>query len=718
MKVRVLAVAISLLANAGAWADMPDSERVLKGAAGAAAGGLLGSQIGNGRGNTAATAVGAAAGAVAGSGCKPTIFSAIGGLLGGVFGSQVGGGEGRKVMAGVGAAVGAVAGSDCSEDGQQAKTAAGAAAGSYVPNVGRTASINEIQLKEVGPDAFPMGKFAGFPRITSKADFVKLDVLSKAYAQASWEAAAQQDWEGFAVNRHLGMRIVEYRLHHKLAAMDFVRSLSASKDGSGVLAPGATVFLPGFTRWGDAEKVASADYQQQILSANIGDVNWAAAPKVADLSDIVGLLKTVNGALAGTARPSSNGGIGNVAAAERQAADLLAQLPPGAVFSAHDAAGNEFLVERTDGGFNVGNPGGRPVAVPLGKLGFVPDMPLPSAARRNAGVLAKRMQEARHALFWEAKTQAAGLGGLLSTTKAPNEILIQSPRTPVRGFLDENGDLAADQAAVKAGASAYKFNPSYKLALEMANYAGHRNPQFENECWKMPASNAYDTDYLGENAEILRHKCFDKARQVRKVRDFYVLDGKTMQTFASLVGERETAAKLQQADAARDLSEAVIGFVPNAGNYDSAAKCLTGTSISSWSLQYLEKNTQGSDERYRSFVSDLLPPAADPSNLEKSLTCAAAIPALGTATKLLSKVGGWVGRFGDWSASERGLSALKAMEFFDTNIAATKNADELVKIEGLTSQSMATLKGFYDSIQVVNGGNQTAQATQATSIFN
>lgn len=703
MKMRVLAVTIALLVSAGAWADMPDTERVLKGAAGAAAGGLLGSQIGNGRGNTAATAVGAAAGAVVGSGCKPTFMSAIGGLIGGVFGSQVGGGDGQKVMAGVGAAVGAVAGSDCSEDEKTGGVGAAGAVGGYVANIGHRAAINGIALTEVGPDAFPMGKFSGFPRITSKVDFVVLDELSKGYAKASWEAAAQQDWEGFAVNRHLGMRIVEYRLHHKLAVMDFVKSLTASKDGTGMLAPGATVFLPGFTRWGGDAKVSGADYLRQILSANVGDVNWAAAPKVADLGDLLGILQKASDVLSGV----GNAGIGDVAGAERQAADLLAQLPPGAVFSAHDAAGNTFLVERTAGGFNIGNPGGRPVAVPLGKLGFVPEMTLPNAARRNASPLVKRMQEVRHALFWDAMANRAGGGPVVSTTQAPNKIAITG--SSVRGFFDAEGNAASDAAAIKAGEKAYKSNPSYKTALEMANYAGHKRGDFETACFSIPGAKAYDTDYVGEDAEILRHQCLNGQRGVLKAQEFYVIDGKTMQSVASLVQDQNHARQLQEADAGRNLAEAVVGFVPAVGSIDSATKCATGTSLTV-GLSGVSSKLFGGVEKYRGFVSDLLPKADDPSDLEKSLTCAAAIPALGIAAKGVAKVSNWTGLFANWTATERGANALKALEFFDTNIVAAKNADELVKIEGMTTRSIADLKGFYDSIQVINGGNQAGQA--------
>lgn len=576
----------------------------------------------------------------------------------------------------------------------------------YTPIIGRHAAINGIQLTETSPDAFPMGKFQGFLQMTSKADFAALNGMSLEYAAAAWDAASRQDWEGFAVNRRLGMRITEYRVHQKIATTAFVDSLSSRSDGSGILAPGSTIFLPGFTRWGaDQQRTASSKYQSQLFSANIQKPDWANAPKTADASDVFNLVRTASDVLTGKKMP-----VNNIAQAKSQAGDLLSQLPEHAVFSAHDSAGNTFLVERTKEGFLVGNPGGRPVIVPLAKLGFVPDMPEPNEVRRNAGPLALRMQEVRHKFFW----QAMGTTGtrILATTQSPNKVFIQNTR--VSGLFDADGNLASNAITGQSGVSAYQTNPSYRLALDMVNFAGHENQEFKGQCNQLMRGVAYDTNYLGENAEILRHECFDNTKYPLISRDFYVLDGKTMQTFESLMKDRNLAEKLKHADTNRDLAESVIGFVPTIGNIDSASKCLTGTALSSYTAIAASK-MRGGNEAYRAFVSDLLPPSQEPSVLAKSLTCASAIPAFGTATRVLAKTGNWMNGYRNWLATERAQGLFKTMDFFDTNIFGRGNTARFSEMGALSKQSMDTLKRFYDSMQTVSAGQGLVSST--ASVF-
>ncbi len=686
----LLAILVGLAITQPARADF-DFARAINTAIGGAAGGVVGNQVGKGNGKTVATASGAAAGAVAGSGCKATAGTVAGGALGGWLGAQMGGNAG----AGAGAAIGAVVGSDCSESSAPPKPATAG----YTPTAGRTVRLNGMQLVEANPADFPMGKFQGFPRIQTKADFAALDAMAKGYAKASWEAAARQDWEGFAVNRRLGMRIVEYRLHHKLAALDFVSSMSASKTGTGTLAPGATVFLPAFTRYGSDQKLASQDYQHQILSANLSDVDWNTAPKVADIGDLLGTINKVAGAITGN--KNSGGGIGKVAP-QTSNEDMLNQLPVGAVFSAHDASGNSYLVERTPEGYNVSNPGGRPVSVPLGQLGYMPDMPEPSAARQETGELIKHMQAVRQQLFWQAM-RSGFTNGISSVTKAPNQVVIL--KSPVAGFLDQNGDLAADPVAESNGAAAYKSSAAYREALNLVNTAKHKDRQFQDACFARSDVAAYDTDFIGPTAEILRHECFNKSKQIVQVRDFYVRDGKTMQTAASLLQDKAIANKLKNADSARDLAEAMMGFVPLAGNLDAAAKCLTGTSLTAASSS-LFSNYE--NEQYRAFVSDLLPSPSDPSAVEQGLTCASAIPALGTVAKGLSKAGNVAGLYRDWAAGEKAQAVFKGLDFFETNV-FSKGA-QFDSIGALSSNSVATLKGYYDKIQTLSGITQAAAA--------
>ena len=578
--------------------------------------------------------------------------------------------------------------------------------------------INSIPLAPVGSgrSAFPRGKFNGFPIIAQKADLEALDALARGYATASWEAAAKQDWEAFEVNRHLGARIVEYRLHSKIATTAFVKSISESGDGSGVLAPGATVFLPGFTRDGATTataKLSSIEAITELLASNDSAVfvpAWSDAPKIAQLSSLSGILDT-GAALLGTVAK-----IGGASASptvpqstQQQKAEVeAARMPVGAVFTARDANGNSYLVERTPNGFIYGNAGQRPVRVQVGKLGFIPDMPMPDAERRAAAPLVMAMQTSRHEVYWQALSAHAT--NILASTAAPN-ILKMSPAYPVR-YFDADGHVATTAAAAKAGALAYKAHAEYRVALEMANHAAHKNGQFESECFRVLSGDTYATDYKGEYAEILRHQCL-KGRTEVYFQDFYVRDGKTMQTFASLMKDQAIADTLTNFDASADLAEVAAGFVPGFGTFDAGAKCLTGTSVTN----YAAGGFATSNERYRAFVTDLMPPVDTPTAWSKTLTCAAAVPGLGVAVKLAAKAGKALGAgYRTWRATDRAVAVAQKLDFFDSNVLAVGNFAVLTGAHGLAETSVAATKKLYDLAQAVETGSDATGA--ATTLLN
>lgn len=639
---------------------------------------------------------------------------------------------GRRMMSGMagGVAVVALIGlSGCATTGTQ-----GGAAGTQasLPAAGKVVFKNGIRLTEVDRNAFPLGKFKGFPVIAQRSDYTTLSTMSKDYARASWSAATQKDWESFIVNRHLGMRLVEYRLNSKLATTAFVDSLSSRGDGSGVLPAGATVFLPGFTRWGSSTSAASTTVSsiEAITSdlANHDDVvfipDWKAAPKVADLGGVLSVLKTASDVMAGGVAV----GGAKQADAKRKANNLLAQLPVGKTFTAHDASGNSFIVERTDDGFIVGNSGARPVTVPLGELGYVPDMPVPNADRQAAAPLVLAMQAARQTLFWQA--MQGNYAYPMSATRAPNKTLILN--TKVNGFLDADGNLTTNPVAIAAGAAAYDSKAGYRTAVEMADFSSHRDAQFQAACFAMSGHQVYDTDYTGEYAEILQHQCLDAAKGILRQKDVYVRDGKTMQTFASLLKDKQLAETLKSADDKKDLAESVVEFVPGIGNVDAGAKCLTGTSLTSWlstnAVKYANsamplvllpselKNrvwSASSAEQSRAFVSDLLIPAEDVTTLSKSLTCASALPVLGTVIGKAAKAGSLVNGYRKWMNTEHAAAVVKSLDWFDTNPFSTAAPIALNQADGLTSNGLAVVKRFYDSMQLMSSGKGLVEAAHA-----
>jgi hypothetical protein len=593
--------------------------------------------------------------------------------------------------------------------------------GQYGVQQQKVTVINGIPLTPVsaGRSAFPRGKFNGFPIIAEKSDLAALDALARDYAKAAWQAAARQDWEGFEVNRHLGARIVEYRMHGKIATTDFVKSIVAGGDGSGSLTPGATVFLSGFTRDGAtttaAAKLSSIDAITARLASNESaefTLAWADAPKVAQLSALSGILDTgaallntaakLGGATTTTTAPQS--------AAQQKAEADAARMPIGTVFSGKDVNGNSFLVERTPTGFIVGNSGHRPTRVPLGKLGFLPEMPLPDANRRAAAPLVMAMQESDQTLFWQVMNSGK-YAKPVSTAKPPNKIVIIN--TPIVGYLDAAGRLTSDSNAIAAGAAAYTARKEYKTALEMVDYLANKSDAFEAQCFSMVKHKAYAISYTGEFAEILQHRCLDANRVTIWRQNFYVKDGKTMQTFESLMKDQAIADALKNFDAAADLAELAAGFVPGLGTVDAGAKCLTGQSITNFAAGGFATG----NEQYRAFVSDLMPPIDTPSAWSKTLTCTAAVPGVGVAVKVAAKAGKALGgSYRAWHATDKALSVAEKLDFFDSNVLAVGNFASLSGANGLAETSLAAGKKLYDVAQAISTGTDATGA--ATTLLN
>lgn len=581
------------------------------------------------------------------------------------------------------------------------------------PQKAATLVVNNIPLTPVsaGRSAFPRGKFNGFPIMTQKADLEALDALARGYAKASWQAAARQDWEAFEVNRHLGMRIIEYRMHSKISATDFVKSIAESGDGSGVLAPGATVFLPGFTRDGTTTTAAAKLSSINAIAERLASVGnavfepaWAEAPKVAQLSALSGILDT-GAALLGTAAKLGGATPTTTApqtTAQKKAEIEAAQVPIGTVFTAKDANGNSYLVERTPSGYIFGNAGQRPTRVPVGKLGFIPDMPTPDADRQAAAPLVMAMQAARHEVYWQALNAHAT--NILASTAAPN-LLKMSATYPIR-YFDADGHVATTDEAARSGALAYKARKEYRVAIELANHAAHQNGQFESECFRVLSGDTYATDYIGEYAEILRHRCL-RGRTEVFFQDFYVRDGKTMQTFASLMKDQSIADALTQFDASVDLAEVAAGFVPVFGSIDAGAKCLTGQSVTNYSASGFATG----NEQYRAFVSDLMPPVDTPSAWSKTLTCAAAVPGVGVAVKVAAKAGKALGSsYRAWKATDRALAVAGKLDFFDSNVMSLGNFSALAGASGLAETSVAASKKLYDVAQAISTGSDATGA--------
>ena len=110
----------------------------------------------------------------------------------------------------------------------------------------------------------------------------------------------------------------------------------------------------------------------------------------------------------------------------------------------------------------------------------------------------------------------------------------------------------------------------------------------------------------------------------------------------------------------------------------------------------------GNNEVYRAFVPDMLPACEDDSVLDKSLTCAAAVPVLGNVTKGVAKAGKVSELFKVWQASEQAKDVVRALAVFDTNVLALGDLAALGSLPA-SAKSLADMKKYYERLQLASG---------------
>jgi len=183
-------------------------------------------------------------------------------------------------------------------------------------------------------------------------------------------------------------------------------------------------------------------------------------------------------------------------------------------------------------------------------------------------------------------------------------------------------------------------------------------------------------------------------------RRYYVTDDGRVQSWESLLRDKETATALTKFDTDNGAYEDLLGVLPFVGNIESGLKCFDKTTITTRLRNRFQSNQELTMKR--GFVSDIYSFTPDDSQIKKALDCANALPLLGYGTRLglkATELAG-LGRY----ASQFGKDFMVAMSFFDSGLNSGKKWEQVIAESGrinmlLGGRTHLYKKTMYDMVQ-------------------
>jgi outer membrane lipoprotein SlyB len=703
MRIRFLSILPTLLLPTLVHATQPDY--MGQAIVGGGIGGAIGSQIGGGQGKIAATAVGAAVGVVVASGCTATPGTVLGGLLGGLIGSQFGGGRGKNVMAGVGAGIGALMGSDC-------KPGSKPAAVVPLPNT-PPISFNGIVMTPV--NGFPQEAFRGVPPIVTPSDIFAATKMVRSLYDLSAKAQADNNVELSILSMYWAKRISAETMSVLSASF---QSIKTNTGTSAAIPAKGLVILPAFNENKRPENnTALLNTMKDMVATN--SYAGSKGVLVADNSGFSAAMDLL-GKLSQQPRPQP---VPSVAAQMQptQVSTLpkkLVELPLNVVMSLPGGA----LIMKSEEALTIYNPNSEIINLPLDRLDFMPRTPSLSAARRAATDLMFAVSSAEN--DWSFNVYKKQVNGFELNVSAPAKLIDITRGNKVIAYFDEQGQISTHG---DAGMKAYKTQSPYKRAIDTLEAIDNSTliNQFTSVCTQVKMGSYSVLDGLYANK--LQAICFKgnyADNNYAYVRSYYVGEGaEIVQTAESLNRDLNNQKVMALAMATGSSVSDALSFVPGVGTVESGLSCLGRASLAQTGFVSSVVMDAGVKSSARANVSNTdlaklsgwTPPSSDEWGFDRVVSCASAIPLVGSAAsavKVVDKGAAYLGASILSDVSKSRLDLLQSVtKAFDSPITLDEYAKGVKEVKDLVPNNprAATLvKTFYDVLMSGQSMSQTA----------
>lgn len=536
--------------------------------------------------------------------------------------------------------------------------------------------VSELEANSLG---------VGVSRLTikSRADADAADKLVRFYADKAAKAAATGAASDFAVSWHLAKNIAQSRIEQTLATEMFMSDLGSRKDGIASLPGGARVFLPKTLYDAAAPEGRKRVSLEDLMFGEVGVAmaevpNWVGTIKVAALGNALGsLLNQVS-----TTEPDQQSNKG-----------VLGAMKVGTAYSARDSLGNKYIVEKTENGIVLHNPGRAPTKVDLAQLNYMPQIDRPEQYRYQAAKIVEKINSEIQAAFTHdlKRSAAVGFGGYFSLP--PNGFQLGDQV----GYMSADGSYSAgEQPAVR---KLYSTDRAFKTAVDLTSKENLYNDgiflNFRSNCGAFALRVRH-----GDALEYATYSCRDAKNNVTYSRTYVLGNGFSAQNWDSMLKDRSYVVKMKASANAAKFAEAVAAFIPFYGNFEGLARCAGLPSPSAFVTAAVMDSRI--DKDVRRMVS-YTPEKETPSTVGAALDCAQGVASVANMRKLVS-AGDRALSLNKIFSSPDYIETTKLLGLLDTKMHTKAQLSEVAAITDKFASPSAAFVGklFYDNLQHSN----------------
>lgn len=528
-------------------------------------------------------------------------------------------------------------------------------------------SITFNQLKLTQVDDVRVPGMGALPFDGSLEDVAALSEVTKLLRREITEAILRDEFELVGVlNAYYG-QFASLRLALNVATQQAVDELGRTEGVSFTLQPGSVVVLLANnpTQQGSAQFSLGNPFESILTKGSSVDV---AAKGVGAVLEAMRIISETTG-------KGSEGQVTGRAATTFGLDAIPANIP----FALEN--GTVLVRRETAKGMTYAfyNPTDRTAEVPLRTLAYVPPPPPFRAPRQAAGPI----------LYNLGDSLTSDMRRRISIGAEPHFThYLRTTFYPGGPMLDSMGRITTDrQAHAQAEREAARLNSPFRLAAELSSKTAHfaynkgcAEPYAEFDKWltggrngpapSRPTALMYPAQkYFGNYSAFVKVDCTErKTDRIFYTQSFYVGEEGVVQSAQSLAADARIAKKLKEFDSDSEAVADMMTILPVAGTAVSGLRCAASSKGVTEGVVAALRPKLAAARPYVAHLYDLAKTDSDElfgETTGRVLDCAAAIPAVGSGVKLLSKYRG--------ENLATVLNNRKAREALESHVAANLN---------------------------------------------
>lgn len=525
---------------------------------------------------------------------------------------------------------------------------------------------------------FPVAAWGGLPAVRTLSDISATKELASKFASAARRAADAGNMEVALLNWYAAQHLANQGITIAGATLSLIDSIDANGDAR-IPARGLAI-LPTQPLGEDVESVLS------MLPPEIPEAKYAALGEGVQVAGGgAEVLSQVIQSFGRTAAPQQRQPATYGGGFQSQVNKARESLPLNTPVLLQGG----LYVERKADVFVIYNNTDQPTKVPLSKIGYLPPLEQPSAARKAAAPLIRSISLS----YWQnAEALALKRTTFRCEVERPNRVACSGAEST---YVDADGLLSRDR---RSGEIAYNSNPAYRDAINIIEAAAKAKPreEFRTTCLSEMRV-LFNERIYGTNAEIKRLSCTHVVSGTSVTSELYMGETGVVKTFATLMKEKETRKRMLDALKEANAWSDAVSYLPVAGSLEDAAKCVgADTTVVKTIYQKINNPALPLAAKLAGWRPS---PPEDKSIIDTAASCLGTVPIVGTAGRLASKGA----RFLNQGALAKSLeNASDLLSTFKNSMNPREFEDAyktIVRNYPNNKELAATVKAFSDVVQ-------------------